>query len=360
VTSRTYTEEGAGSFGQFLGGVTGAGGLEVGDVAVIPLLREDLVARSNIGLLNAGRRDAVVEVSLREASGTEVAVFDSDVPAGQVVQLNRPFATRANREDVAAGYAVLTVVQGEELSAYGSVVDAGTNDPTTVPLRSDDGARGQWIAAAAHADGAAGSVWRTDLALLNRSDVAAQVEVRYQSGTGELSLQRQLFEGQLLVIEDVVGELGADGSGALEIRSDLPVLAGSRTYSVDASGSFGQYLDGVATTDALAEGDTALLPQLAQNAQYRTNIGLVNTGAEQAAVTIDLLDADGETLATVDRDLAPGALEQLHEPFVRFAGQSDLSAAYAVVTVTSGSGVLCYASMVDNHSNDPTTIPMTR
>ena len=360
VTSRIYTDEGEGTFGQFLGGVTQTGGLRAGQIAAIPLLRQDLVARSNIGLLNSGRRDARFRVSLREASGAEVAVFNRTVPAGRVVQLNRPFAVRAGRSDIAAGYAVLTVLEGEELDAYGSVIDAGTNDPVSIPLRRDAGATRQWIAAAAHLDGAAGSVWRTDLVLLNRGEVSAQVEVVFRSEDGEHGLSLDLLAGEQRVLEDVVGEFVVEGSGSLEIRSDQPVLAGSRSYSVGPSGSFGQYLDGVAAVETLDEGDTGWLPQLAENDRSRTNIGLLNTSEEAVRVTVELYDGGGSLLASIQRRLAAGAGTQLNRPFVSFAGRSDLAAAYASVTVDSGSGLLCYASVIDNLSNDPTTIPMIR
>ena len=42
----------------------------------------------------------------------------------------------------------------------------------------------------------------------------------------------------------------------------------------------------------------------------------------------------------------------------QIAGRHDLDAAYASVTVEAGEGVIAYASVIDNATNDPTTVPM--
>jgi hypothetical protein len=42
----------------------------------------------------------------------------------------------------------------------------------------------------------------------------------------------------------------------------------------------------------------------------------------------------------------------------RIAGRDDIDGGYATVTVESGGGIIVYASVVDNTTNDPTTVPM--
>jgi len=75
---------------------------------------------------------------------------------------------------------------------------------------------------------------------------------------------------------------------------------------------------------------------------------------------IRLFDEDGTELAEMQRRIGPGERLQLQEPFDRIAGRSDLNAAYATVRVHSGSGVIAYASVIDNATNDPSTVPMQR
>ena len=140
VASRTYNSSDEGTFGQFLGGVTGPGGLVNGDSAVLMHLREDDAARSNIGILNAGRREARVQIVLYDGAGAEVGRANRTVDPRRIKQLNRPFETIGGRTDINPGYAVITVLDGEEVVVYGSVVDAGTNDPTTIPMKDGAGA----------------------------------------------------------------------------------------------------------------------------------------------------------------------------------------------------------------------------
>jgi hypothetical protein len=324
-------------------------------------LREDAAARSNIGILNAGRRETRVRVQLFDGAGAEVARFTRRVEARQIEQVNRPFETVAGRTDIEIGYAVVTVLEGEEVVVYASVVDNQTNDPTTIPMKRGFGSEASHVAAAARGDGAAGSVWRTDLGLLNLSEGVAGVSVVFHQDDGDdLALALDLAAGEHRLLDDVVGRLGGESSGSIEVRADTPVLVSSRTYNQSSAGTFGQYIDGAAVGDTVSEGRRVWLPQLQQNGEVRTNIGLLNVGRDQLKVKVHLHEADGTLLATSQRSLAAGARLQLQEPFDRIAGRNDIAGGYAVVEVAAGDGLLGYASVIDNRTNDPTTFAMVR
>jgi hypothetical protein len=149
-----------------------------------------------------------------------------------------------------------------------------------------------------------------------------------------------------------------DGGGSLQVFSDQPVLVSSRTYNVSDEGTFGQFLDGTSQDRSASTGQTVWLPQLQQNDSFRTNIGLVNSGDLEAAVRVKLFDGQGAQLASRRRVLAPYERVQFQEPFSRIADRDDLDAAYASVTVEAGDGIIAYASVIDNATNDPTTVPM--
>ena len=70
----------------------------------------------------------------------------------QIKQINRPFETVAGRSDIAVGYATVEVLDGEEVVVYASVVDNGTNDPTTIPMKRGTGELRTTVAAAARGD----------------------------------------------------------------------------------------------------------------------------------------------------------------------------------------------------------------
>ncbi len=244
---------------------------------------------------------------------------------------------------------------------YGSVVDAGTNDPTTIPMKDDAGATLVHVAAAARGEGVEGSVWRTDLGLLNLGAETAEASVIFHPSSGpDVAMNISLAAGEHQVLDDVVGRLGGEGSGSLEISSSMPVLVSSRTYNQSLDGTFGQYLDGFYESDTVSEDNRVWLPQLQQNAEFRTNIGLFNTSDDQARVKVHLHDADGSLLSTTQRNIAAGERVQLQEPFERIAGRNDITSGYAVVEVLDGSGLNVYASVIDNRTNDPTTVPMAR
>jgi len=56
----------------------------------------------------------------------------------------------------------------------------------------------------------------------------------------------------------------------------------------------------------------------------------------------------------------PYAWLQLQEPFSRLAGRTDIDAGYAQIEVELGDGVIAYASVIDNATNDGTAITMKR
>ena len=59
-------------------------------------------------------------------------------------------------------------------------------------------------------------------------------------------------------------------------------------------------------------------------------------------------------------NLTPGQWKQANQPFRSFAGLTNMRGGSVKVTVTSGSGVIVYGSVIDNITNDPTTIPFYR
>jgi len=166
--------------------------------------------------------------------------------------------------------------------------------------------------------------------------------------------------GEQVVVSDVVAQMGMTGSGSIEVFSDQPLLASSRTYNAGPDGTFGLFLDGVLEEATAGGGDTVWLPQLRQDQAFRTNIGLVNSCYVDARVRIFLYDASGNELVSRWRTLAPCAWMQLQEPFSRLAGRTDIDVGSAKVEIESGHGVIAYASVIDNATNDGTAVTMKR
>jgi PKD repeat protein len=223
-----------------------------------------------------------------------------------------------------------------------------------------------WIAAASHTDGAGGSHWRSDVGVLNRSSSQATVEYHLYTPAGQVTQQVVLAGNAQDFHKDIAAWLGyTSGSGALEVWSDQDIFVMGRTYNqVDATHTYGQNYDGQEPDSSLlSAGQSAWLPLLAQNSGFRCNIAITNTGASTADVTLALYDGQGNLLWSGNNEssaLASGGFIQYQTPFQKYAGRNDLEQAYAKVTVNSGSGIIVWASVVDNATGDPTTIFMKR
>ena len=65
-------------------------------------------------------------------------------------------------------------------------------------------------------------------------------------------------------------------------------------------------------------------------------------------------------MASYPVSLNAGEWKQESQPFHNKGGLSSMTAGYAKVAVNSGTGIVAYASVVDNVTGDGTTIPMKR
>ncbi len=216
-----------------------------------------------------------------------------------------------------------------------------------------------WTELAARRDGAAGSVWRTDLVARNNGDSTADVEFILHADTMMFMAEGAVNAGAQGVFEDIVNLIGADGQkGALEICSSQPLEAVARIYNVTDVGTFGQFLDGISYS-GLGEGATGRLYGLRQRAgEFRTNISVTNTGMETATVEVTLYGTDGAELTSYELSVGSGMTVQDIEPFRTRADSPNVGWGFAKMMVVSGHGIITSASVIDSRTNDPTTIPM--
>ncbi|MGD1149096.1 MAG: leucine-rich repeat domain-containing protein, partial [Thermoanaerobaculaceae bacterium] len=222
-----------------------------------------------------------------------------------------------------------------------------------------------WVPVASYAGGLDNSQWRSDLGLLNVDTVPANVQIAFYGTSGTLTNTTSVAAGAQSILTDVVEWLGGSGSGALEVGSDQPLKVTARTYNQVSStascypdGTQGQDYPAVASSSGLGADQSAYLAGLTENASYRSNIGMVNTGTGNATVVVTLYDGEGAYLADYTVSLAAGQWSQATQPFKNDANQTAMGAGYAMITVQRGSGVFGFASVIDNITNDPTTVAM--
>lgn len=220
-----------------------------------------------------------------------------------------------------------------------------------------------YVPAAAHTNGAAGTVWRTDLEVKAAGGDAAAFTIELLEERADNSAPQSadfsLEAGLSLRLIDVVdGAFGFDGSGALRITATSgEVLATSRTYNDDPDGTYGQFIPALDAADAAEAGFDYALLQLARSAAFRTNIGFVNATGQPLTVEVDLHTDSGDRLGTFDVTLAPYEMRQINDAYEIVTGL-DVEAGYAIVrTRDDGGRFFAYASVVDNLSGDAICIP---
>lgn len=221
------------------------------------------------------------------------------------------------------------------------------------------------VPAAAHAPGAYGSLWRTDVAVVNATGGEASLEADFvpagggpgRTWSGRMPAGTRLHADVLVSLFGI--ETGASASGAIRFASDRPLVVSSRTWNATARGTYGAHLAGVAGGRAATPGRPGILPQLKRGASSRTNVGLTNLGETEAAATIRLFAANGTGLGSAKAVTVPaGALVQVDDVFTS-CGAGDAAIAWARVEVaTPGGRVFAYASVIDNATSDPTIVPV--
>ena len=249
------------------------------------------------------------------------------------------------------------VVAGAALRTVGPNTDQGA---ATVFGSGAPGATDAWVGVASHGPGANGSQWRSDLGVLNLNAVAANVEVRLHTPGGVVASGTVVLAGGQGVLTDVVGQLGFSGSAALEVASDQPVVVTSRTYDASASGTYGQDVrvvrfGGVARDGRVGVAAAACGERGVSDEHLAHEHGCGTGGGHGRRCTTGW----GRTSASYGVALQPGAWAQENRPFFTKARQSAMDRGYAMVTVGSGTGIVATASVIDNVTNDPTTIAMT-
>ncbi len=207
--------------------------------------------------------------------------------------------------------------------------------------------------------------WASDLGIMNRSDQPLVFKMQFlprgEDNSGVPFTEAMALGANSSVnLVDVWGAFAGEGAGSINVCVG-DVDAGSvtsRIYTTHDEGTMGQSFVGKVPVEMIVTGETARLGFLAQNADIRTNVGFLNAGGEPIVVDVDFFQADGTPLGTSSTDLPPYSSHQWNRAFVNRLAVDDVPAGafIDVSTDSPGATFLAYASVIDNHSDDPITI----
>ena len=216
------------------------------------------------------------------------------------------------------------------------------------------------VPAAAQTNGVGGSVWRTELTLFNGGSEAASGQFTFIPGGGAPVLTRSLFLGvnQSITYANALNDLFglSNGAGAIAIEASSAtttpaIRVTSRTFTTGIVGTYGQSVPNVSGDDLSS---TLLLTGLESDANFRTNIGLVNRTALPVNAGLTLYDANGSVVATTTVTVPENNFQQssIGSFFPAVNGRSFAALSMRVDSATANA-VSAYGSVIDNRTQDP-------
>ena len=137
ATGRTYTSvENNGTFGQFIPGVTPAEGVGAGERALqILQLEESDQFRSNVGLTELTGNGATVRLTLSLPDTKVTASTEVTLAPNEFRQLRPILGLNPGQQTYNARLTVEVIGGSGRVTAYGSVIDNESKDPTYVPAQ---------------------------------------------------------------------------------------------------------------------------------------------------------------------------------------------------------------------------------
>ncbi len=221
------------------------------------------------------------------------------------------------------------------------------------------------VAACGTAAGMPPAYWLTDLIVYCPGPSAATITVYYLprggDNSGASSLDFTIQPGATLIRPNVVGtDFGEESLGALRIVSDQTVVVHSVTKNNPGGpaapdrDALGQGFPGIPVSEAIAAGHSTVIPGLTQNADQRSNFGVVDVSGAGSEVVVRIVDPSGAQLGSRTYTLA--AWEPFQASAMAVVAEG-FEAGTLAMDVVSGA-VVGYASKVNTGSGDASTLEM--
>ena len=235
------------------------------------------------------------------------------------------------------------------------------------------------VTAVANLPGAGGTDWHTDLTLYNPHKTVLYVKLVFlpthqDNSTGAPTAPLiDLQPWETLNLWDVLGPHGFNArgdKGAMLVYADTtanscPNTAGdtscdfgvfARNYTLDpnsANGEFGQDFPGFPASLGVDSSVIAYMPQISDDGDFRTNVGVASWTNDWVTVREDVQDASGNIIGRYDHTIPPNGHRQWR---LEAGGLTGGTVAVYIESGPSGAMVYPYATVVDNTTGDATTV----
>ena len=373
ASSRTYNVTPTGTLGQFIPAIPLSS--FIGNIAADALSRISLqqvaqssAYRSNLGFVEGSGSNAQLFVSLLD--GNNSVLRTATVNLGPYQHMQTGFSNLF--PGVTANDArldVQVVSPTGKATAYASVLDNQTSDPLLVfPAQAGRVSSTRYVVpGVAELENGAASNFHTDMRIYNASANPVVVTLSYYPQTGDAtprpaSINLTLNANEVRAIDNVLPSLWSlartGGAVTIDTANDAPLVVTARTYSRNGDGgTYGQFIPGVTSLDAVGAGERALqVLQLEQSAQYRTNLGLVEVTGNPVRIEITGTSG-GKITARTEATLNGNEFRQIGRVFEQMAFPTVYNGRITVRVIEGAGRVAAYGSVVDNRTVDPTYVP---
>jgi len=218
----------------------------------------------------------------------------------------------------------------------------------------------QWLPVVTNSAGVNNSNWKTDLGIINKQNSMMEVDFNLYIDNQILKITDTIPPYGSYIYEEFLSLFSYIGSAPLEVKSNNEFILTSRIYNKEKGRTYGQFINGYKPNECLRSGEEGYLSQLIENSSFRTNIGFTNMGEIEADISIHYYNSYGSLIGTENIKLKPKEFLQLLQPLKNINGKSNIDSAYAKVIINLGEGIIVYASVIDNKTNDGTTIPIKK
>lgn len=234
------------------------------------------------------------------------------------------------------------------------------------------------VTSVANLPGVNGTDWHTDLTLYNPHQKVLHVKLVFlpthrDNGGGAPTAIVDLQPWETLNLWDVLGPYGFDArgdKGAILVDAgtagndctstgggtgcDLAVFA--RTYTLAPNGASGEYgtdFPGFPAGLGVDSSVIAYLPQVSDDNDFRTNVGVASWTSDWVTVREDVQDASGNIVGRYDHAIPPNGHEQWR---LEVSGLTGGTVAVYIASGPNGAMVYPYATVLDNTTGDAASV----